>query len=625
MRRELAFCIGFAGAVVAALAAAPVAFAEDGADAEQRQRSHWAFQPLQSPAPPPATADAWSASSIDRFIFAKLAQNGLSPAAEAEERALLRRITFDLTGLPPTPEERAGFLADCSNDADAAFARVVDRLLASPAYGERFGRHWLDVVRYADTAGNPPDFPVPQARRYRDWVIDSLSSDKPFDQFVREQIAGDLLPAESDAQRQAQTIATGYLAIGRRYFGTTAGADHLEIEDLIQTLGVSLVGLSIGCARCHDHKFDPVSQHEYYALHGIFSSTRFPQPGAEGNAKQENFVSLPDGTDAYAVADGTPASARLQFGGEPGALGDEVPRGFPAILGGQSLAADASGSGRLELAQWLTDPKANPLLARVIVNRVWRQLFGEGLARTPNDFGLRGEPPTHPELLDHLASGLVRDGWSLKRLHRRIVLSRSYRMSSTNAGAGEAVDPSNRLLWRQSRRRLDAESLRDALLAVSGALDRSRGQEHPFPPQEQWGYSQHAPFVAVYESDRRSVYLMQQRLKRHPLLALFDGADPNASTGGRMATTTPLQSLFWLNDPLVHQQAVRLAERVLAEGADDASRLSLIFDLLYGRPPSDSESAAALAHLARFESNPRDAWSSLARVMLAANEFSYVD
>jgi hypothetical protein len=599
-------------------------------DPSVTRRKHWSFQPLQSPAVPAVKDARWPFSPIDYFILDRLEQRGLPPVAAADKRSLLRRITFDLTGLPPTPEEVADFLGD---DSPTAYQRLVDRLLASPAYGERWGRHWLDVVRYADTAGNPPDFPVPQAHRYRDYVIQAWSQDKPFDQFVREQIAGDLLPERG----VEQMVATGYLAIGRRFFGTTKGPDHLEVEDLINTLGTSLLGLSLGCARCHDHKFDPIAQREYYALYGMFSSTRFPHPGAEGIYKQENFVPLEGGGDAYAVAEATPANARIHIGGEPGSAGDEVPRGFLEILGGQTLAADAAGSGRAELAQWLTDPKTNPLLPRVIVNRLWQHHFGAGLVRTPNDFGLRGARPTHPELLDYLASELLRSGWSLKALHREILLSSVYQLSSTSEPRHAAIDPANELLWHHPRRRLDAESIRDAVLAISSELDQTTGGAHPFPPQDQWRFSQHAPFVAVYPTSRRSVYLMQQRLKKHPFLALFDGPDANVSTASRLPTTTPIQSLFWMNDPWMHEQSERFAQRIVREAADDVQRLERAFGLLYARPPRDAEREIALAHLAQARAKVRAAgitldadetrlcWCSLARVLLASNEFLYVD
>jgi hypothetical protein len=726
-------------------------------------KNHWAFQPLKNHAPPATASPA--RTPVDAFLLASLKKNGREPAAPADKRTLLRRATYGLIGLPPTPEEIRDFLADSSPDA---FRAVVDRLLASPHYGERWGRHWLDVVRYADTAGNAPDFPVPQAYLYRNYVVRAFNEDKPYDEFLREQIAGDLLsprqrteaqalaralasdapaaraaalraltaldgdaavavpalekalahpdshvrqaaatalvhidlraeerwPAvaellkqkagaggryqtllrrirvpddvtahsffndhgwrygptgelpeykghtdlpegywvyvypdwyvwrdrtkEADERRFDPLVATGYLAIHRRFGGTDGTPDPLEVEDIVDTLGRSVLGLSLSCARCHDHKFDPVSHSDYYALYGIFGSTRYPFPGAEGSEAQKHFVPLEGGRDAYAVSEGTPADARIQIGGDPNKPGGAARRGFPGIVGGQHLPPGAPGSGRLHLAEWLTDPATNPLTARVMVNRIWQHHFGRGLVATPNDFGVRGAPPTHPELLDTLAVQFVESGWSVKEMHRRILLSDAYRRAS-----GDSPDP---LLGRFPRRRLDAEAIRDSLLAISGELDRAPGTAHPFPPAGT-KFSQHAPFNAVYETPRRSVYLMQQRLKRHPFLALFDGPDPNASTGSRLPTTSPLQALFWMNDPFFHGRADAAAKRFLAAAEGEAERLGLAFETVLGRPPRPEESRRCREHLnaSRADLGEPGAWASLVRVLLSSNEFLYVD
>ncbi len=597
------------------------------------EHPHWAFRPLTGPQPPPVRDTAWPLTIIDPFVLAAQEQRGLQPVGLADKPALLRRATFDLIGLPPRPDELAAFLAD---DSPGAFAAVVERLLASGHYGERWGRHWLDVVRYADTAGNPPDVPVPQAWRYRNYVIDSFANDKPFNRFVEEQVAGDLLPAKDETHRNEQTIATGFLAIHRRFGGTPESADHLEIEDLVDSLGRSFLGLSLACARCHDHKFDDIPARDYYALYGIFSSTRFPFPGAEGNNQQSGLPPLAGGGDAYAVNDGTPADAKLQLGGDPGSLDQEIPRGFLHVFGGLTLPADCRNSGRLELARWLTDPAVCPLVPRVIVNRVWQQHFGRGLVATAGDFGVRGEPPSHPELLDYLASRFVAEGWSIKSLHRWIMLSRTWQLASYDRPQQQQQDPGAVWLWRQRARRLDAEAIRDALLAVSGDLDHQPGGEHPFPPMADWKFSQHAPFSAVYETNLRSVYLMQQRIQRHPYLALFDGSDPNASTALRTAATTPLQALFFMNDSFVHRQADHLAARLLAAANNDRERLALAYRLLFCRPAEADEIAACLEYLT--ESRGQDAtatsrstedetrvWSGLARAWLASNEFVMID
>ncbi|HMC28762.1 MAG TPA: PSD1 and planctomycete cytochrome C domain-containing protein, partial [Verrucomicrobiae bacterium] len=434
--------------------------------------THWAFQPVSDPCIPTVRNARWPSRPIDNFILAKLEANGLRPNFAADRRTLLRRVTFDLTGLPPTPEEVTAFINDSSPDA---FERVIDRLLASPQYGERWGRYWLDLARYADTAGDSADYPIPQAYKYRNYVIDAFNADKPYDEFIREQIAGDLLPAKSPEDRRQKIIATGYIALARRFSVDPQSAHHLTLEDTIDTMGKSLLGLSLSCARCHDHKYDPIPTQDYYGLYGIFNSTRYPFAGSETKKRPADLVPLIPAAEleilakpfqdrlkaideeisrlegeretlaqemlstrearerlaaanetrddliatapvldvAFAVSEGKADNARVQRRGEPGSLGEEVPRHFLQCLGGQSLPKTETGSGRLELAQWLTSP-TNPLTARVIVNRVWQHHFGKGLVQTPSDFGARGRPPTHPELLDYLAQRLVQSGWSIK-------------------------------------------------------------------------------------------------------------------------------------------------------------------------------------------------------------------
>ena len=377
------------------------------------QRRFWSFQPVKATEPPAVKDAAWNGSPIDRFVQAKREAMGLSPVALADKRVLIRRATFDLTGLPPAPEEIGAFLAD---DSPRAFEKVVDRLLASPAYGERWGRFWLDVAHYADTAGETADFPVPQAYRYRNYVIDAFNSDKPYDQFVREQIAGDLLtPALTlPARRAERLVATGFIAGARRFGFDPQNYQHLTIDDTIDTMGKAVLGLTVACARCHDHKFDPISQADYYALYGIFDSTKYPFPGSEEHKGPSDFPKLADGEPVYALAEGTPHDAPIQKRGDPKNPGPVAPRRFLQILGGQPLPADGKGSGRLQLAEWLTDPK-NPLTARVMVNRIWQHHFGEGLVRTPNNFGKQGRTPTNPELLDYLADQFVRPAGRSRR------------------------------------------------------------------------------------------------------------------------------------------------------------------------------------------------------------------
>ena len=1125
---------------------------------------HWALGAVKDPSPPTVKNKAWPSTSIDAFILAKMEERGLQPTARADRQALIRRATFDLTGLPTATEEVDSFLADRSTNA---FARVVERLLNSPRYGEHWGRHWLDVVRYADTAGDTADYPLPEAWRYRNYVIDSFTTDKPYDEFLHEQIAGDILAKQGTRDRYAErVVATGYLALSRRFGFDSENYHHLTIQDTIDTLGQSVLGLTLGCARCHDHKFDPLSAQDYYGLYGIFSSTRYSFPGSEQKGRyralvplvpveesrpqwrelqsgyasrgfappsvlrslddldgdfemqriagggsygvlvppwlyegkvsasqraqspfkhlhpfgtvgasvapeaaaysipqtfhlgrtsgkvhinlefrvatnvpasighhqfrvgshggtaavelglaydritlptggkprsvrlpnpggwhclqltlnlkartftglvgvpgdtidlgQQQFAAdwkgeiihlslkstgktearLPDldvdnigvqteaippvsvqpralavvtlnpsttdletelrslvGTDgdleaqalgkaptapfhpgpnsavrsvetaqssytnlypagtrgihlpmtaegiyngfgnnianpwkaqsteklnvsfdfrtsnsgfptpgtwrfhigrssssaavelglgatelfclngssrervailepgewyqvqltlklkqntytgtvvnrtkrtefagtfahgwegtidyffidsgghikaakpaldsdnfmvtdqplpsidgratfyaggsrasaqarikslrqqveqraveneahrrqldrqlaigpvalAYAVSEGTPHNARLQLRGEPDRPGVEVPRGFIRVIGNSQLPSGSSGSGRLELAQWLTRPD-NPLTARVMVNRIWQYHFGRALVKTANDFGTRSQSPSHPELLDHLATHFIRSGWSIKAMHRLIMLSTTYQQGSlstqlypTAVRSGKESPKTDLPLTDYfssfPRRRLSAEEIRDSILAASGALDTAIGKEHPFPPPYQWGYTQHGPFSAVYEHDKRSVYLMVQRIKRHPFLALFDGADPNSSTAERRITTVPTQALYFLNDPFVHAKSLKFAERLQSARPTESGRIELASQLAFGRSATAAETieAGEFLTLCRSElslANPTDtnvlALAAYVRTLFASNEFLHCD
>jgi uncharacterized protein DUF1553/uncharacterized protein DUF1549/cytochrome c len=737
-------------------------------------RKFWSFQAVKDPRPPKVKNQAWVKSPIDRFILAKLEEKGLRPAGDADKRALIRRATFDLTGLPPAPEEVEAFLKDAS---PKAFEKVIDRLLGSQAYGEKWGRHWLDVVRYADTAGDNSDYPVIAAYRYRNYVIESFNNDKPYDQFIREQIAGDIElagagkkpVAETEKSRQEKIIATGYLAISRR-FGSRNKEMNLTIDDTIDNLGKTFLGLSVSCARCHDHKFDPIPQRDYYALYGVFNSIRYSFPGAEiyphpaemvalvGGKEAENFYArqkelsgiddaierlkgergvaarnkkmkeeaaakaetpaaasketkpaeakrdnetgpaddkseardnserlpadydrdivdnqkaqsskrMPDEVEAewksvqkrkselhasytnvpraYAVIEGLPADARIHRKGNPKSLGDEVPRGFLTVLSpgnARLVPKDHPGSGREFLADWIAEAK-NPLTARVMVNRIWAYHFGKGIVQTPNDFGSRGAAPTHPELLDWLASRFIEGGWSIKKMHRMIMLSHAYRLASDSGATGRnsAIDVNNDYLWRFNRRRLEAEEIRDSALAVSGSLDRTMGGEHPFPPEPTWKFSQHVQFFAVYDTNRRSVYLMQQRLKKHPFFEVFDGADTNATTDGRAQSVTPVQALFLMNSPFMHEQSDRFAARVCKAYDTPGRRIDYVFRLAYGRAPGLQEMREAHDYFQRtrlelkaasaqidqpIDQLDQKALASYLRVVMSSNEFLYVD
>ena len=668
----------------------------DTRNPKRETKPHWAFQPLRATAPPVVCNSRWLQSPVDSFILARLETAGLQPAFVADKRAWLRRVTFDLIGLPPTPAEMDAFLRGHSPDA---CARVVERLLASPRYGERWGRHWLDLARYADTAGDTSDFPIPQAWRYRNWVIDAFNRDQPYDEFLREQVAGDLLPAESQEERNKQIIATGFIVTARRFSAAEPATKYLTIEDTLDTTSRTVLGLSLSCARCHDHKYDPITMEDYYSLYGIFDSTRYPHPGSEPIPRPSGFVPLiprerydalilqherkvrvidaeiarlkqqmhalqteglhtgdvqevldaarsrrdelmesaPKVEMAYAASDGMITNAQVQARGDPfRAQGPALARRFLKLFGGRTRPPGCTNSGRLELARWLTED-ARALTARVMVNRIWQHHFGRGLVATPSDFGTRGEPPSHPELLDWLAARFIDSGWSVKTMHRLIVLSAAYQQSSLAENLrAEELDSKNTLLWRFPRQRLDAEQIRDALLFVSGKMDLESGGPHPFPPEDTWKFTQHFAFTANYETDKRSVYVMTQRIVRQPFFALFDGADASASTAARPMTTTPLQALFAMNDKFVHTQAAAFASRLLAAPGHDRGRIDLACQIALGRPARLEEVREALAYLARGEarlaapdSTPEArrlaAWSSYARALLGSNEFLFVD
>ncbi len=837
----------------------------------EEAKSWWAFQPL------PNVASLPTPEQIDQFLQRKHQQCGLTAAQPADKRTLIRRATYDLTGLPPTAEEVDAFLAD---DSAAAFDKVIDRLLESPQYGVRWGRHWLDIVRYADTAGENTDRPLPHAWRYRNWVLDAFNRDLPFDDFVRMQICGDIIMADGNEQQRAEgIIATGYLAVARR-FGHDIDKDiHLMHEDVIDNIGKNFLGLTLGCARCHDHKYDPITASDYYALYGIFGSTRFSFPGCEPKGQPRDLVPLidkakvdaltaeyqkrledyerpmqvaakesqrlgelaaktsrilasatvgegksvslhetaggeldriemhqgdvlqltvlpndnhgadttrieweihkrgsgeqrwnvsdliprltaggpaildqgatwcfldvtkgpvfladkklniqqkpslsgwakadlpsvtvnassepvsvwttlpanaffvhpgpkqdvsvawvcpadgeyqvrglvadahPAGLDgvsfrfqhftsaelgeglialgklaaaakpprpappaipvAYAVAEGKPMDARLQQRGDPEQLGDQIGRRWLSVFGGEKIASQ-SGSGRRELAGWIVE---HPLFARVMVNRIWQWHFGRGLVATANDFGSRGEPPTHRELLDWLAAQFRSGGYRIKPLHRMIMKSAAYQRGKTAGALLAEQDPDNRWLARFSPRRLTAEEIRDSLLVASGQLDLSFGQAHPFPAAASWNYTQHNPFNAVYDNNRRSVFMMVQRQRRHPFLALFDGADPNSSTAARQSTTVPTQSLYFLNDPFFHQQAAGFVESI-GDVADQATGVQRAFRRLLQRQPTANEMKIANRLLSQYPGETTEKWSAYARVLMATNEFLYVD
>ena len=654
----------------------------------KEHRGHWAFQPLSAEAVPVSANPALADGPVDRFVLARLEEEGLAPSEVADKRSLIRRVTYDLTGLPPTPAEVEAFLAD---DSPAAYPGLVDRLLESPRYGERWGRHWLDLVRYADTAGDSGDFPVPEAYKYRNYVIDSFQQDKPYDAFIREQIAGDLLDSGSEEERWNRIVATGYLAISRRIGVSPHRLRHITLEDTIDNLGKTFLGLSVQCARCHDHKFDPIPTADYYRLYGILDSSVFPHPGAEHLPYRSDFVyrigrekareiraryaaeltrwndrertkfreyqsfqnklittpgrnrevvwaellelraeragfarTEPPLETAYAISEGTARDSPIHRAGDPKSPGPTVRRGFLQILGGATVPEGYEGSGRRLLADWIADPD-NPLTARVMVNRVWHHHFGAGLVRTTSDFGVRGTPPSHPALLDYLARHFIDSGWSVKSLHRLILNSRTYRQASLDGDAGFRRDPQNILLWRFNRRRLDAEQIRDSILAFSGDLDRTRGGRHPFPHRQTYFYRQHEPFSEFFPTNRRSVFIMQPRIQKHPYLDLFDGPDGNLPMSERKSTTTTLQALYLMNSAFMHRQSQAMAERWTASTDGVAAFLEKATSTVFGRPPRPGELQEAQSYFSAGTGSRDEVRAGFVRAMLASNEFLFVE
>ena len=697
----------------------------------EKGRHFWSFQPPKKPTLPAVKDAGWPRSDIDRFLLAGLDAKGLKPVGDADKRTLIRRVHLDLTGLPPAPEDVEAFVAD---SAPTAFEKVVDQLLASPRFGERWGRHWLDLARYAETTGKTVNFNYPHAWRYRDYVIEAFNKDKPYDQFVKEQLAGDLMPTNDPKGQAERIVATGFLAIGPRVLNERNGLQfELDLADeQIEVTSQAFLGLTVQCARCHDHKFDPIPQKDYYALAGIFRSTetlygtvRFinaqrPTPliplpkeahpiaavdkltDAERKRTEDQIKTIqnsmkdfkPDQQvqrlfatgqvsllraklDSY-DADGNPkllamgvrdkpAGGPGGFGGPKGPLppgpfgftangtraiadspvytrgevdkpGDVAPRGFPQVLTTGKPRIGRSSSGRLELANWIAS-KDNPLTARVEVNRVWMHLFGRGIVPTTDNFGAAGQVPSNPALLDHLALSFVEDGWSVKKLIRRIVLSRAYQLDSRSDPKNYEADPDNALVWRMSPRRLDAEGLRDSVLSVSGQLDTT-------PPvgsvvaKVGEGPTQGPRFGGTVQAANdprnaaRSVYLPIIRDNLPDVLSLFDGADPSLIVSERPTTTVPAQALFLLNSPFILRASDAAAEKLIKNTTTDTERVRTAYLNFYGRPPSEKELQAATDFLAKYKATAakdrvpmfraeRDAWAAFCQALFASAEFQY--
>jgi hypothetical protein len=631
-------------------------------------RKFWSFQPLRTVTLPAVRDRSWPERRIDTFLLAALEQRGLAPSPPAERRTLIRRITFDLTGLPPTPEEVEAFVADRRPDA---YELLVERLLASPQHGERWARFWLDLGRYCDIA-EPWANTKGHSFVYRDWVVRALNADMPYDRFVALQLAADQI-ADTRPEERA---ALGFLGLSPTYWKElkldkdvikTVVAE--EWEERIHTVASTFLGLTVACARCHDHKFDPITQKDYYALAGIFASTReadcpvLPDPVAtkvrqarsEVQKLQEQIEKLrkdagkpaavkqvrelesriarlerttpyfntafaPGVEDAslFVLPDGPhktkleykPGMAQdvpMQVRGNPANPGPVVPRRFLSVLSPEEPKPFRQGSGRLELTRAIIN-EGGPLAARVIVNRVWEHHFGRGLVETPSNFGSEGARPSHPQLLDDLSARFVASGWSLKWLHREIVLSSAYRQASGPDPLKESVDPDNRWLWRANPRRLEIEAWRDAMLAATGSLDRRIGG---------------APLdLGAADNRRRTLYGTIKRRELHDMLRLHDFPDPTTHSAARTPTITPLQQLFVLNSSFVQEQAAALSRRLHVEASDTEARVRRAYLLLFARPATAAEVKLAVEFLTPA-SEP--AWQQYAQVLLGSNEFLFID
>ncbi|MBM4067920.1 MAG: DUF1553 domain-containing protein [Planctomycetes bacterium] len=565
---------------------------------------HWAFRPVRVPPLPRFPDQSRVRNVIDVFVLARLQAKGLTYSPEAGRTTLVRRLHLDLIGLSPAPEEVQAFLDDPRPDA---YERQVERLLASPHFGERWGRHWLDLARFAESDGYENDNLRPDAWRFRDWVVQSINRDQPFDQFTVEQLAGDLLPEATVDQK----VAAGFHR--HTLWNSAASADKeefrtLAIKDRADTTAAAWMGLTLGCAKCHSHKYDPISQREYYQLYAFFNNT------------DNRDVAIPGGRlmTLAAVQRATHVHKRGNFLSK----GDEVKPGVPAFLPalpaptGQKKSAD-----RLDLARWLTDPR-HPLTARVAVNRFWQHLFGQGLVTTPDNFGVNGLPPSHPELLDWLAAEFVRLNWSRKALIRTIVTSSAYRQSSALRDDLTKADPGNALLGRQNRFRLEAEIIRDLALAAGGLLDRRLGGVSIVPPYPEGFLAQRftneALKMPTRQHHRRSIYIHVQRTLTHPLLAVFDAADGNQPCLRRDRSTTPMQALTLLNDPVFVECAQALGGRLRVAAGNRDKRLRWAFQLCTGRPANDREMLILreLVDVLRDSGGEEMIWSGVARVLL---------
>lgn len=674
----------------------------------KKEREFWSFQPVKKPAVPDVKDRAWVKNPIDQFVLHGLEQAKITPAKPADKRTLIRRTTFDLTGLPPTPQEIDDFLNDQSPEA---FEKVVDRLLASPHYGEHWARHWLDIARYADSNGLDENVAYGTAWKYRDYVVNALNKDKPYDLFLKEQLAGDLLePAKDVAERNERLIATGFLSLGPKVL---AEVDETKMEmdiidEQINTIGVSLMGMTLGCARCHDHKFDPISAYDYYGIAGILKSTKImehykkvarwhenslatdaemkvqaewdqkikaeeakvatlvksenarlkkeggkdfkmpakPEPtySKEAQAKLKKIrakvASLkkerPEVPTALGAAEREVKDLPIHIRGSHLTLGETVPRHVPVVLDQQTERPfSKKQSGRLEFAEWLVG-RDHPLVSRVIANRVWRWHFGKGIVATPDNFGKLGAKPTNQALLDWMAADLMDQGWSLKRLHRMILLSNTWQMSNEMNEKAAAIDPDNLLMWRADLRRLDAESIRDSILAVSDGLDATMGGSLLTVDNRAFVFNHESKDGVTYDFNRRSIYLPVIRNHLFGMFMLFDYSDASVLNGDRSSTTVAPQALFMLNSHLVEDASQRMADTMLSQTAlSPEQKIQQLFLKAYGRLPSEMELKKSLQFLEELEQDLQSeesnsekrinrSWQVFCQSIFGSSEFIYL-
>ncbi len=721
----LILSVGAAQDVVVALN--PPRAKESDPSIVQNESRHWAYLPPRKAAIPPVKDHSWPRNDIDRFVLAALESKELTPVEDANRATLLRRLTFDMTGLPPTTIELDAFAKDSSAEA---LERAVDRLLKSPRFGEKWARHWLDVARFAESSGKTVNFAYPHAWRYRDYVIAAFNSDKPYNEFIQEQLAGDQMQTDDPRVKSERMIATGFLAIGPKTLNERNGLRfELDIVDeQIDVTTQAFLATTAACARCHDHKLDPIPQTDYYALAGIFRSTETcygtvpfinaqrPSPllslPSEANpmvalgkltaaermriedqikAVQNSVRTMKDQVQQFfATGQISLLKAKLSAYDESGkpkllAMGvrdkpvsleldgmrsgfgfpgftydgtrtiansplyargesdqpspDPIARGALRAIAEKPIAISSTSSGRLELAQWIAS-KQNPLTARVMVNRVWRQLYGRGIVSTADDFGEAGRPPSHPELLDHLAIRFMEEDWSIKKLIKYMVMSRTYGLSSVTDRKAMEVDPDTILLWRTAPRRLDAECLRDAILAVSGQLETTppvgsavaKEGEGPVA-RPRFGPDPLASAIQDTKNRHRSIYLPIVRDNMPEVLAVFDAADPSLITGDRQQTTVPSQGLFVMNNLFVIQAADAAAEK-LTDLSDDNDRIQQAFVRFVSRPPSERERVLTQDFLARYRTQlskenvaqsrqELELWSAFCQSLFASADFQY--